>query len=82
MNDLNSVFIVGRISSFEMVDNELCIKLSNNSEIYNVLLQGIQAKKIYNHSKKGLRIGVNGRLTTDGGISIIAFSIQFLDKVK
>lgn len=89
MNDLNSVFMVGRVTKkaedgvnlanrhyffksetkeYEEQKTEWCVRLTEK-HLANVDV--------------GMRIGVNGRLSQDEGLSFIqAYSIQILEPVK
>lgn len=110
MNDLNSVYIVGRLTAdpkvrptsngegsfttFTLANNnfrydEVKKEYQQDTSFFDVMLFGKENEKISTKLKKGLRIGVNGRLKqkayTDKegvkkkSIGIISYTVQILD---
>lgn len=103
MNDLNSVFLVGRIKGKITQEQEqdkakkLSLTLASHhytfsedtkeyeeeTGLYQIEMFGNQVEKLGSFLKEGSRVGVNGRMTTkNGAVSIIAYSIQFLDNAS
>jgi len=95
MNDLNSIFVVGRLTEdAELKGDTLIFTIKNEYSTYDeqtksykkedgifvCSIKGKEAKRLMASPamKKGVRIGVNGRLSPD--LLIIAISIQVLDK--
>lgn len=97
MNDLNSIFMVGRVKNPGMVDGQLTFTLVNNYNafdedskeskkeegIYKVVMAGKSSEKLWEHCLEGTRLAVNGRLKcTKDGVVIVTYTIQFLDSKK
>lgn len=98
MNDLNSVFLVGRVKSVKEAKGEgdnkiLTFSLVNNNYSFNETSKEYEeeqtvfsVKYFGKHTKgiqSGFRIGVNGRVVEeDGKIIIRAYAIQILDVPK
>ena len=96
MNDLNSVFIVGRVKKVKEDEKgkRLIIDLSNHHYSFNeekkecveedltikVVLYGIQIEKWKDQLPKGTRIGVNGRIDKD--LNIVGYALQILQAVS
>ena len=111
MNDLNSVYLVGRLTADPKASelknglSRLTFTLANNQYHYNeekkeyihdagffnIITFTEEKNPLKNYLKKGLRIGINGRLQDNQYISktgekkrsmsIVAFSIQLLEQI-
>jgi hypothetical protein len=85
MNDLNSVYIVGKVKSNGKKNG---LVITNNSYVYDEKKKEYKAEKQDFHIlltddnvvlKKGMRIGVNGRLKNVSGFTcIISYSLVIL----
>ena len=93
MNDMNSVYLVGRLVANPKTKNGLItFTLANNNYMYDKRKKEYVAKTIFfnveislnylpdvkGSIKKGIRVGVNGFLAENGIIH--AVTIQILDK--
>lgn len=97
MNDLNSVFMVGKIvesphkvvsgAELDLVNNhyafdEVKKEYVESKDVFRVTVAGRQADKWLTTLKKGQRIGVNGRLVHKAKkVEILAYSVQVLEPV-
>jgi len=93
MNDLNSVFLVGKV---EKVDSDYLKilnyrhntddsgRISVETERFQVKLNKYARKwinKVLPGNVPGTRIGINGRLATEGDrVYVLPFSLQKLDR--
>jgi single-stranded DNA-binding protein len=100
MTDLNSIYLVGRLTVDSKIksENDLWMSkftLANNIYIYDaqkkeyfsktnfldIIVYGQENERVIKRLKKGMRIGVNGRINEeDGKIEIVCFTVQILDK--
>lgn len=95
MNDLNSVYLVGKVVedpvneegvvSFQLA-NQRCVysaedeEYHDSTEIFSIQLNESNQKKISKILVAGLRIGINGRLARNGSETlIIASTVQILE---
>ena len=90
MNDLNSVFVVGRVQSIKLKE-PVEIVILNNHYSFNeetkeyeevaldvkIFIHGKVPQKKAKDVKKGMRIGVNGRLCKEG---VVCYSFQNLER--
>ena len=98
MNDLNSIYMVGRLTNDPKTkDGQVSFTLANNVYKYEestkdyiketclfpIIVYGVEAEKMAKHLKKGLRVGVNGRLSIQNKtIQIISYTVQVLEGKK